>query len=285
MFKSDRIVGLTHTLSSYSRELLFVARYSADWRTYVALLKNTMSFHLGNALGRRLGDDLPFTATLRLGAGRNTDISIRPFSGDIFVLYEVLLHRCYNLPDTLLPPERVRAILDCGANVGITALYFACRYPNARIFCIEPDFRNFELLKRNSAREPRIVPIHGALVGRPRKVVHLTASRPAWGNFVTDNSEGIEVPAFTIEQILDDYHLSRVDLLKVDIEGAEREVFANGQFLPRVGHIVIELHNDYGFEEFARDLAPWHFIAVSPRGSNGAKMITASVLQKSRLDA
>ena len=185
MFQSGRTARLTQTLSSYSRELLFVVRNSADWRTCMTLLKNTMSFHLGNALGRTLGGDLPFTATLNFGDGRNIDISIRPFSGDLFVLYEVLLHRCYNLPDALLPPEHVRAILDCGANIGITALYFAWRYPNARIFCIEPDNHNFELLKRNSSGEPRILPIHGALVGRPRKVVHLTAGRPAWGNFVT----------------------------------------------------------------------------------------------------
>ena len=146
---------MSQTLSSYSRELLFVICNSADWRTCVGLLKNTMSFHLGNALGQPLGADLPFTATLRFGGGRNVNIKIRPFSGDLFVLYEVLLHRCYYLPDALLPPD-VRVILDCGANVGITALYFAWRYPNARIFCIEPDDRNFELLKRNSAGEPRI---------------------------------------------------------------------------------------------------------------------------------
>ena len=121
--------GLIPALSSYSRELLFVICNSADWRTCVTLLKNIYSFHLGNALGRKLGADLPFTATPRFGASRNVGIKIRPFSGDLFVLYEVLLHRCYDLPDTLLPPEGVRVILDCGANVGITALYFAWRYP------------------------------------------------------------------------------------------------------------------------------------------------------------
>ena len=117
--------------------------------------------------------------------------------------------------------------------------------------------------------------------GVPRKVVHLTASRPAWGNFVTDDgSEGVEVPAFTVEQILDDNNVSRVDLLKVDIEGAEKEVFANGQFLPRVGHIVIELHNDYGFDDFVRDLTPWHFRAVAPSEAHGVKMITAIPLHQ-----
>ena len=118
---------------------------SADWRTCVVLLKNTALFHFRNAFGRRSGGDLPFTARLRFGSGQVADIISGP-SRAISSSCTRSVHRCYDLPDTLLPPERVRVILDCGANVGITALYFAWRYPNARIFCIEPDDQNFELL-------------------------------------------------------------------------------------------------------------------------------------------
>src|SRR5262249_9875570 len=219
--------GLSKKFSTYPRELLFVLRNSVDWQTCLVLLKNTALFHVGNAFGRRSRSDLPFKARLHFGVGHSAEIEIRPFSGDLFVLYEVLLQHCYELPATLLPPEHVRTILDCGANVGITALYFAWRYPNARIFCIEPDNQNFELLKRNTAAEPRIVAIRGALVGCPRKFVQFTTDRPAWGNFVTETEIGHGVQAFTVGQILDDNHLSQVDLLKVDIEGAEKEVFAN----------------------------------------------------------
>ena len=71
-----------------------------------------------------------------------------------------------------------------------------------------------------------------------------------------------------------------MDLLKVDIEGAEKEVFANGEFLPRVGYIIIELHNDYGFDDFSKDVARWQFRAVAPEGAHGVKMITASPVQE-----
>ena len=265
---------------TYPRELLFVLRNSVDWQTCAVLLKNTVLFHVSNAFGRRSGSDLPFTARLYFDICNSAEIVIRPFSGDLFVLYEVLLHRCYELPPTFLPPERVRTILDCGANVGITALYFAWRYPNARIFCIEPDYQNFELLKRNTAAEPRIVAIRGALVGCPRTLVHFTTDRPAWGNFATDTETGHSVPAFTVGQILDDNHLSQVDLLKVDIEGAEKEVFANGEFLQRVGHIIIELHNDYGFDDFSKDVAQWQFRALAPGGAQAIKMVSARRIQE-----
>ena len=272
--------ALAQTLSSYSRELLFILCNSVDWQSCVVLLKNTTLFHFRNALGRKSDSDLPFATRLRFGSDQTASISIRPFAGDLFILYEVLLHHCYHLPDALLPPENVRVILDCGANVGITALYFASRYPNARIFCIEPDDRNFELLKRNTAAEPRIVAIRGALVGCPREFVQFTTDRPAWGNFVTETEIGHRVPAFTVEQILDDNHLSQVDLLKVDIEGAEKEVFAKGEFLQRVGHIIIELHNDYGFDDFSKDVARWQFRALAPGGAQGVRMVSARRVQE-----
>ena len=62
------------------------------------------------------------------------------------------------------PPENVRVVVDCGANVGITSLFFAAQYRNARIYSIEPDPDNFALLKRNVCQERRIVPICGAIV-------------------------------------------------------------------------------------------------------------------------
>ena len=67
------------------------------------------------------------------------------------------------------------------------------------------------------------------------------------------------MPAFTIDEICNNYQLSRVDLLKMDIEGAEREIFGNGSFMRRVGFVIIELHGDYDVEQFSKHLASWSF--------------------------
>jgi hypothetical protein len=85
---------------------------------------------------------------------------------------------------------------------------------------------------------------------------------------------GFEVPAITISEMCKIYGLSRLDLLKVDIEGAEREVFANAEFLPRVRLGVIELHGDYTFEQFAADVSRWGGMATLPNGAARPKMIT-----------
>jgi FkbM family methyltransferase len=264
-------------LSFYLQEIQFVLRKSLDLQTLFSLLKYTALFHANNMVrGTRVGES-SFPARLRL-ASRDVEIVIRPFAGDLFILFEVLMDRCYHISDAMLPPEDVRVILDCGANIGITALYFASRYPNSQIFSIEPNDGNFELLKRNAAAEPRIVPIRGAVVGRPRESVRLTSGEPAWGNFISEKGEGPEVPAFTIEQILSAHNLSRVDLLKVDIEGAEKCIFGDGRFMRQVGVVIVELHGDYDFGSFSRDVARWNFQAIAPDDGSEVKMIIARAL-------
>jgi FkbM family methyltransferase len=265
-------------LSFYLREIQFVLRNSLDWQTRFNLLKGTVLFHASNMVGGTRISGWAFPARLRLATGGNVEIVIRPFAGDIFILFEVLMGRCYYIPDAILRPEDVRLILDCGANIGITALYFASRYPNARIFSIEPNDENFELLKRNTAAESRIVPIRGAVVGRPRKSVRLTSGEPAWGNFISEEGNGPEIPAFTIEQILSTYNLSHVDLLKVDVEGAEKYIFDDGQFMRQVSFAIVELHGDYDFGSFSGDVGRWNFQAIAPHSGSELKMIIARAL-------
>jgi FkbM family methyltransferase len=275
--RGARNIGWIATKSwAYSREATFVLRNSLDWRTRVVLLKNLARFHASHIRGRIAADDLPFRARLRLAPKSELDITVRTFSGDLFILLEVLMDRCYHIPDTVLPPEKVRVILDCGANIGLTSLYFASRYPSARIFSVEPSLDNFQLLKCNVAAEPRIVPVHGALVGRERDNVRMTTHKPAWGNFIVEDDDGVEVPAFTVDQIMKHFDLSCIDLLKVDIEGGEKEVFANGHFISQVGLVIVELHDDYHLNDFARDVANWGFQAIAPEDRSGSKMIMAS---------
>jgi FkbM family methyltransferase len=186
----------------------------------------------------------------------------------------VLLGQCYSLPDNVLCPSGVRSIVDCGANIGITSLFFASRYPNATIYSIEPHPENFALLQQNVRTEKRIVPINAAVVSASSEVVRFSTDRPSWGNMINGKGGGTEVPAITISQILTRFGLAGLDLLKVDIEGAEREIFENGEFLPHVGLGIIELHDGYTFEKFASDVAKWGGVALRAGSPHGCKMIT-----------
>jgi FkbM family methyltransferase len=267
---------LNEKAHSYVREMVFILRDCVDWRSRITLFANTVLFHLGNWLKkRRSSKGVVFSAQIKVGPDSRR-VELRRFAGDIFVLYEVLCDKCYFVPPGMLPPENVRVVLDCGANVGITSLFLAAQYRNARIYSIEPDPDNFALLKRNVCQERRILPIYGAIVGYRRKQVYLTTDSPAWGNSIgtSNNKNGVAVKAYTIDEICQENELTHIDLLKVDIEGAEKELFANGHFLERVGCGVVELHGDYGLEALQKDVGRWGFRVADPTRESGLKMIS-----------
>jgi FkbM family methyltransferase len=230
------------------------------------LMWNTIRFHVSNCFQFNPRLSGQFYVNVKYGFIPTTRLWLRPFAGDLFVFYEVLYDRCYELPNKLLAPEAVRSIVDCGANIGLTSLFLASRYPNATVYALEPDPANFAMLKQNVCEEKRIIPINAAVVGVPRRSVRFSANKPAWGNRIEVNGTGAEVPALTILQICDMFKVAWLDLVKIDIEGAEREVFDHAKFLPRVGLGLIELHGDYTFEKFSSDVSSWGGVASRERG-------------------
>jgi len=240
----------------------------------MVLLWNTLRFHVANYLHIKPSSSKAFCVNIKLGPNSVTSLWLRPIHGDLFIFFEVLSGRCYLLPDKLLMPEAVRCIVDCGANIGITSLFFASRYRNATIYSVEPHPANFALLQQNVKGQPRIVPINAAIVGLPCPSVHFSTERPAWGNRIETSGVGLEVPAITISQLCEMHTVDRLDLLKIDIEGAEREVFNHADFLSRVALGVIELHGDYSFANFAGDVSSWGGVASLFDQERGVKMIT-----------
>jgi propanediol utilization protein len=60
-------------------------------------------------------------------------------------------------------------------------------------------------------------------------------------------------------QIIEQNHLTRIDILKVDIEGAEKTLLKNAEWLKIVQNILIEIHDDYDFEALKKDLTIYNF--------------------------
>ena len=265
-------------IDAYRKEAAFIVTASADVGSAVRLSLATARFHLGNFFKATttLGT-APFSINVKIG-GRSRPISLRQDAGDLFIFYEVFAMESYRIEDSVIDPASVRTIIDCGANIGITALYLAARYPNARIYSIEPDPSNFAMLKLNAASEPRITPINAAVVGQNTGPVFLSQDRPAWGNSISQSQGAgatVEVEAITIGELCERHGLAHVDLLKVDIEGAEEPLFAHPHFLPKVGFIVIELHGDYTMDRFNADVAPSGFVVEAPTAHGGVRAYVA----------
>ncbi len=168
-------------------------------------------------------------------------IFIRVQSSDFIVLRQVMVDREYELPGAMAPS----VIVDAGANIGVTSVFYANRYPTARIFAIEPEKSNFDMLVQNAAPYQNIVPIHGALWSRstllavcdPEKYSH-------WGVRVSEEPSVVTTQAFTVADLIFKYELTFIDILKLDIEGAETEVFeTSDQWIRKIGVLVVETHD------------------------------------------
>jgi FkbM family methyltransferase len=140
-----------------------------------------------------------------------------------------------------------KAILDCGAYVGYSTLYFARHFPDAKIVAVEPDSENITMLRANTGHCPNVVAVQTALWSRRCSVRIKNESAMPW-SFTVEEVDGEApgaLPATTIAHLVEDHALGAVDFLKIDIEGAELEVFKAGyeSWLPGARMLIIELHD------------------------------------------
>lgn len=168
-------------------------------------------------------------------------------SSDVPTYKDVFIDQEYDF----LVETQPKVIVDAGANIGLTSIYFANKYPGAKIIAIEPEQSNFKILEENIAPYPNIILIQAALWHKNEEINLIDPGLGKWG-FMTemkDSSEDLSgnfchtVTAMTIDKIMKDYNLERINILKIDIEGAEREVFSDtSSWIGKVDSIIIELH-------------------------------------------
>lgn len=168
-------------------------------------------------------------------------------SSDVPTYKQVFIDREYDF-QVASPPA---VIIDAGANIGLAAIYFANRYPSAKIIAIEPEQSNFELLKRNTSAYANITPLQAALWHKNEEIDLIDPGLGNWG-FMTEQKDQAggnsaqarhRVQAMTVDRILAQFGLDRVDILKIDIEGAEKEVFSDtSAWIDRVDSMIVELH-------------------------------------------
>jgi FkbM family methyltransferase len=168
-------------------------------------------------------------------------------SSDLNVFRQVFLDRDYELPpglidETIEPPA---LIVDAGANIGLSALFFAKTFPGVDILAIEPDAANFALLVQNVADCPKITPVRAALWWRHESLEVRDRGTGFWGLHVAPTaSQASAIPVVTMDDVINDHAPDGcVSLLKLDIEGAESEVLQNADgWISSVRGIVAELH-------------------------------------------
>jgi FkbM family methyltransferase len=204
----------------------------------IARILSHAHLHLGR--GRRVlgwmpqGDGSPRTVRLRNGQ----TLLVRP--QDAIPLYEQVGEDVYDVP---LGAREVGTIVDLGATVGFATLAMAARHKRASFVCVEPNDATRALLVENLRRNGVAAQTFGVgIAGAPTRF-ELDPAHYCAGDRLRSSDDGA-IEGITLPELLDRAGVGVVDLLKVDIEGAERGVFAHAaQWAPRVRSLVAELHD------------------------------------------
>ena len=150
--------------------------------------------------------------------------------------------------------KKIPLILDCGANIGLAMFYFKYLYPKAHIKCFEPNPEALELLKKNIKENhlSNIFVYPKALSdGMEEKRFYnpsgILACASA-GFFINRTHKGDFSEKKVKTNMLSKYINEEIDFLKVDVEGAESQVFKDLDISGKIKYIsqaVIEFHLNY----------------------------------------
>lgn len=175
-------------------------------------------------------------------------------SSDVEVFNQVLGRREYEICVQVLIEkfERIGSttIFDLGSNIGLTSLYFDYKLPNSTIYSIEPDQANFDILKLNTKSKSNIILVNGGIWNRDciLEIDNSIGDTRDWSITTNLSVSEFGIKGYCLNNLIKSLKISEIDILKIDIEGAEKMIFENNsyshKFLSLTKVIAIEIHDD-----------------------------------------
>lgn len=157
-------------------------------------------------------------------------------------------------------------IVDLGANIGLASVYISAIVPGASVVAVEPDEENCRILRRNCRRllHDHRLKVFQAFIAAHDGTAGIDRNRSSWAFQKVDtiDADHEAVQCVSMTHVLATSGFDRIDLLKCDIEGSERELFAAcAPWIGRVKHLVVETHAPYMNADLYTDLrsAGWEF--------------------------
>jgi FkbM family methyltransferase len=163
----------------------------------------------------------------------------------VWQYYEIFFKKYYKfIPSNFTSPR----IIDLGSNVGLSLTFFAKEYPNANITAYEADPTIFNFLKENSTHFPKVELINKAVwINSEGIKIHSNGADSA--SIIWGQGNIVEVPSISFKEILDKEN--EIDMLKMDIEGAENNIFMEDNLaLYKIKNLFLEYHSYKGQKQY-----------------------------------
>jgi FkbM family methyltransferase len=158
-------------------------------------------------------------------------------------------------------------IIDGGGNIGLSTLYLARLFPKASICVVEPDERNFELLKTNIAPlGDRVSALHGAIWNDSAtlQITNPEAGSAAFRVAVASGGSGPTVRAYTISEICARAGVAAPMIVKLDIEGAQAALFRSNTDWVRETHLIMLELDDWMMPWVGTSRSFFECVSASP---------------------
>jgi FkbM family methyltransferase len=171
-------------------------------------------------------------------------VYVRPGTSDTSVFESNLLRKSY---ECVKPDFPVRFIIDAGANVGYSSIYFLHHYSQSHIVAVEPDYDNYMLAELNLKPYSDRVKLLKAAIWPQKTNLRIKREGREDGIQVSSVLEGQEYECVGVDPftLLRESGFSRINIFKCDIEGSEENLFSENydRWIQQTDIIVVEIHN------------------------------------------
>ena len=191
--------------------------------------------HLISALRYRDAVRRPDGTLMEIKPRGHKRVWLRKNRADMETVEEIFFIKVYD--DALQNLKTCRVFVDLGANIGLAAVLVKERFPECRVLALEPHPENFGMLKRNAP----FAEAFQAAAWSSDSAIQLDGDSERFNAFQA--RAGGSIPAYSMNSIVS-LAGGYIDFLKMDIEGAEIELFRNPEWLDRVNQLAIEFHGD-----------------------------------------
>ena len=222
---------------------VFLSRYKVEETALVS--QKTYPMHEDGFVIEEEGSLLKYTSD-------EGEIFLRKLGSDKNVFKQVFLDEEYQILIDLMVINNINpsVIVDGGSNIGLASFKFKKAFPDCKVFAFEPDPENFVQVQKNLIQFPDCILLNKAIWNKD-EVLYLDfgfRDGEEWSRSVSQsNTSNIPVEAISINSLIDQYAIESIDLLKIDVEGSEAEIFGAGSnvsFLDKTKILAVEIHDE-----------------------------------------